>query len=146
MRRGPSDVIVVGIDGRPAGRAAASWAASLARRIGSELLLVHAREEGRPVPFPSIPREEREERERTPLDEALGDISSLTVHREVAAGGAAKALLDAADGADLLVLGRPHRRVPDKPSSGGTTRRILDRSPCPVVLVPERGERSMTED
>lgn len=130
--------IVVGVDGSPAAHAAVRWASDRARELGAELALLHGIEPGRPTPFPAIPRQDAEDHELAPYTEALGDTGDLTISREVVDRAPSRALVDASDGALMVVLGRPRGRISSWPGPTSLTRRVLSASTCPVVLVPER--------
>lgn len=136
---GGTERIVVGVDGTPAAHAAVSWAATQARALDRELLLLHGVEAGRPAPFPAIPpRPGGPDREQQPYRDALGDLDTLSVTREVVDEPPSKALVRASAGALMVVLGRPRGRVSSWPSPTSLTRRVLASATCPVVLVPER--------
>lgn len=130
--------IVVGVDGSPAAHAAVGWAAEQARDLGRELVLLHGTEVGRPTPFPAIPDAPGDGAvELLPYREALGDVSTVSVRREVVDGPPSRALITASTDAVMLVLGRPRGRVTSWPRPGSLTRRVLGGATCPVVLVPE---------
>lgn len=130
--------IVVGVDGSRAAHAAVRWGAVQARELGRELVLLHAREDGRPVPFPAIPPGEADDEGLVAYAAELGDTATLSVRRAVVEGPPSRALIDASPDAVMLVLGRPRRRLSSWPGPASLTRRVLAGSRCPVVLVPER--------
>ena len=131
--------IVVGVDGSPAARAAVRWAADQARELERELVLVHAREDGRPTPFPAIPPD-ADDRVLTPYRDELGEPPPLAVRHRIVDGPPARALVGASDSALMIVLGRPRRRLSSWPAPSSLTRRVLAGARCPVVLVPEHLE------
>lgn len=57
---------------------------------------------------------------------------------EVLAGDTGHALVERAEGAALLVLGRPHHL--GVPLGSRTTNHVLKHATCPVVLVPSRAQ------
>lgn len=57
---------------------------------------------------------------------------------EVLAGDTGAVLADRAEGADLLVLGRPHRV--GLPFGSHAVNHVLKHATCPIVLVPSRAE------
>lgn len=137
MAQGPGGYVLVGVDGSPASYAAVRWAARQARGLGHDLLLLHAREGGRPTAFPALPPPDGAD---AVPDEALDLGEELTVRRESVEGRPSRALVEASTGAVMLVLGRPRRRLSSWPGPTSLTRRVLAEASCPVVLVPERLE------
>lgn len=121
--------ICVGVDSSPASDAAVEWAAAMASRVSLSLTLVSVfdRADGR----------------RT-REDAAADVAAAAAlvpgaepNRVIAGGEIAEALLDAARGAEMLVLGRHstsgmiHNGLG---SVGDTCSRLSD---CPVVIVPQ---------
>lgn len=138
-RGGP---VVVGVDGSPAGRAAIALAADLAVSLGSRLVAVHAWTD---IAFggDGAARRRPEDqhvlaaRASALLDTELAEIilahPDLPVERAVVADTPLRALLAAADGARLLVVGHrggggPGRRL------GSTSLALIEFVPCPVVV------------
>ena len=76
------------------------------------------------------------------LDERLAavvtDFPDVTVHRAPDEGRAAETLLDAAEGAALLVIGARRRGTHPGPRPGPVTHAMLHHAPCPVAVVPHR--------
>jgi nucleotide-binding universal stress UspA family protein len=70
----------------------------------------------------------------TPLREEFPDVE-VTV--EVRHAPPVEAVLDAAEGSDLLVLGRRHHRLPIGSHLGPVVRAALDHGTCPVLVTPE---------
>jgi nucleotide-binding universal stress UspA family protein len=145
-RGGP---VVVGVDGSSAGRAALTLAADLAASLGSRLVAVHAWSD---IVFDSdgsgMRSHEAESvlatRASTLLDAELAEIAlahpGLPMQRSVVADTPLRALLAAADGARLLVVG--HRGVDGGPGRrlGSTSLALVEFVPCPVVVTgPEVG-------
>ena len=107
--------VVVGSDGSPGSIRALAWAGNEAREHGAKLHVVTAYT----VPAPPLAvgygappwREEDEWREdaaailHQTLREALGEDPGVEIAAEVVAGSPAKALIDASEQADLLVVG-----------------------------------------
>lgn len=130
--------VVVGVDTSPAARAAARWAARAALRLGADLVVIHAPEPPGPASFPAVPKAEALDRAfPDELTEELEAADEVNVHLELSSGEPVEALVAASTSAELLVLGRPRRRVGSWPNQGSITRKVLDRSACPVVLVRE---------
>ena len=143
--------IVVGISRRTGSPDALAFAVAEARLRGTSVLAVAAWRPprppgapgGRPVGFPPVTPatvwQEEDERQRVRLLQHLGDDAELVTF-ELRRGAPAAVLLDAAAGAQMLVL--------DSPRAGNLTTvpktwlapSIVLRAPCPVVVMPrERG-------
>jgi nucleotide-binding universal stress UspA family protein len=140
--------IVVGIDGSPQSHAALRFAASEARLRGASLHLVHAWS----VPYvpvstapfvvvgglPELERAVAEQGEIV-LREATEavDLSGIEVELEVARGNAAHALVQAAAGAELLVVGSRGHGGFTGLLLGSVSQACAHHAPCPVVVVRE---------
>jgi nucleotide-binding universal stress UspA family protein len=143
--------IVVGIDGSEQSLAALRFAAEEARLRGATLHLVNAWS----VPYtpistapfvamgglPELERAVAEGGEHI-LDTAAEavDLSGIEVKKEVARGDAAHALLQAAAGADMLVVGsRGHGGFVGL-LLGSVSHASASHATCPVVVVRHEGE------
>jgi nucleotide-binding universal stress UspA family protein len=133
--------VVVGVheDGMPEPVLAAAFAEAAAH--GSSVHLVHAWEiEGAYTDLVSPPAEGWETTVRDAMDAAVRPFAeehpSVTVELEVRRAWPAEALLDLADGADLLVVGRhgSWRHLPHR--IGSIARTLVSEAPCPVMVVP----------
>jgi nucleotide-binding universal stress UspA family protein len=69
-----------------------------------------------------------------PLREEFPDVE-VTVHVQHAP--VVEAVLDGAEGSDLLVLGRRHHLLPVRSHLGPVARAALDHATCPVLITPE---------
>ncbi|MBD0691028.1 universal stress protein [Streptomyces sp. CBMA123] len=137
----PPARIVVGVDGSAPARAAVRWAAGLARLTGGALEAVAVWDfpclfgEHGLVP-PALDGFEPERRAAEILDETAAGCA-LPLSRRLRAGSPGPALVAAATGAGLLVLGnRGHATPPDVPL-GTVAHYCLCHAPCPVVIVRE---------
>jgi nucleotide-binding universal stress UspA family protein len=131
--------IVVGVDGSEGGIRALDWAVAEAARRGGTVVAVTAWQWTEPQLGVDV-RAEREQAARRTLEEAV--IAARTPYPQVVvstvavAGGAAEALLGAATGADLLVLGsHGHGRL-FHAVLGSVTEACIRRAACPVVVIP----------
>lgn len=127
-------------------------AAWLASRLGAELTLVYVATELRTVSQVAIGagiREEevrarmvREARERA-REWGLRALEGLPFEVLIEEGSVADrvAAVASAVGADLVVAGGEARGAVQGMILGDTTRDILRRTPCPVVVVPPLAER-----
>ncbi len=134
--------IVVGVDASDPSLDALRWALAEARLRGAEVQLVHAFP--RPelvgmtmvVTLPSD-AELRAASEQV-LSEALervGGAGDVRVTRHVGTGGPAAVLVEAAEGADLLVVGARGLGGFKGLILGSVTQQVIAHAPCPVVVI-----------
>lgn len=135
--------IVVGIDGSPHSRQTLAFAVEEARRRDATIDAVYAY--APPVYWSApefgvlIPRPESEvvEDARGLLERELADVpDDVRVERVVVEGPAARALLETARGADLLVVGSRGRGGFMGLLLGSTSHQVVTHATCPVVVVP----------
>jgi nucleotide-binding universal stress UspA family protein len=139
--------VVVGIDGSEASREALRWAADEARLRGTSLRVVHSWTRpyavSGPNPQPERPQVDEQSNERRFAEELLEreleatgvHVTGVPIEPELVEGAPAKTLLDAAQNADLLVIGSDrHPKLVDHPL-GRVGRECVQHSPCPVVIV-----------
>jgi nucleotide-binding universal stress UspA family protein len=137
--------IVVGVDGSERARRALLWALDEAELRQAELDVVLAWSNS--MMFASSPyvgayldpAQERNEAKRL-LDDIVAKSvpvgHPVRVHRILAEGNAAASLLEAAKGADLLVVGsRGHGGFVGL-LLGSVSQQCVHHAPCPVVVVP----------
>ncbi|HEU5085407.1 MAG TPA: universal stress protein [Acidimicrobiales bacterium] len=134
--------IVVGVDGSPASVRALQQAVGLAAALGAEVDAVHswlvsygATELSM---MPAVPSTELQAAAEQTLAEAVAavDAKGVTVNRIVIEGDAASTLLDAARGADMLVVGsRGHGGFVGL-LLGSVSHKVIHHAPCPVLVVP----------
>src|SRR5665213_2102822 len=133
--------IVVGVDGSEMSLEAPAWAGDEAMRIGASLTAVMA------WTFPNVwgptptwppgmdPIEETRKQLAQAVRSVLGKNRSLAVRESVIEGHAASVLIDAAQRADLLVVGRHgHTQVVGK-LFGSISQHCASHAPCPVTIV-----------
>ena len=136
--------IVVGVDGPEGSESALHWALDEARRRGSRLDVVHvwhipyAGEVSGLVLVEMSERAEQQAREllRSVLEHNVGEDAGVEVVPMVTGGRAAPALLDAARGAELLVVGSRGRGGFKSLLLGSVSSACVHHAPCPVVVVP----------
>jgi nucleotide-binding universal stress UspA family protein len=144
--------VVVGIDGSPGSRAALAYALRDAARRGAAVEAVAAFASPdypgveywaplygpMPVPVEQVRDQVRRDAERT-VQEVTGELSpeiaAPPVTVRVVAGGAADALLNAAEGADLLVVGSRGRGGFRSMLLGSVSLACALHSLCPVTVV-----------
>ncbi|MBB4951653.1 nucleotide-binding universal stress UspA family protein [Kitasatospora gansuensis] len=76
------------------------------------------------------------------LDPWRSRYPQLAITAQALLGTAALTLLDAAAGADLLVIGRHGRRLPVGTQLGSVAQAAVHHAPCPVAVVPADQPRS----
>ena len=135
--------IVVGVDGSAHARLALAQAVDEARRRDATVDAVYAY--APPVYWSApefgvlIPRPESEVVEDATqlLERELADVpADVTVEPVVVEGPAARALLETARGADLLVVGSRGRGGFMGLLLGSTSHQVVTHATCPVVVVP----------
>ncbi|MDH6546995.1 universal stress protein [Streptomyces sp. SAI-041] len=140
------DRIVVGVDGSEASRAALRWATEAARRLGAEVVAVHAWDPAPALaPYARVRdrAQQAAQRERAAevlaaaVRETVGPRVDPAVRAVLVEGPAARVLLQQSRGALLLALGLS-RPVQDglRPAVSPVGRECLRGSPVPVVAVP----------
>ena len=133
-------VIVVGTDGSDNSHRAVRWAAEEARLRGAKLLVIHS------WTFPTatkgtdnLPHADLEAAAQKVLDEAIGaisDPSGIELERMVAPESPAQALIQASEGADLVVVGSRGLGGFRGLLLGGVAQQVAHHAKCPVVIVP----------
>lgn len=131
--------VVVGVDGQPGSAGALRYAVAEARRRHAPLRVVHV------VPVflslgPAIPLSDLHRIGQEVLDAAGRTVRALEADLDVtsviAHGDRRGGLVKAADGAQLVVLGRETRRGLDRVLTGTVTAGVATHAPCDVVVVP----------
>jgi nucleotide-binding universal stress UspA family protein len=135
--------IVVGVDGSHGAQVALRWAIDEARRRGAALEVVHAWHVpylagSTYVPVPAFDVGAFEASERAVLDHAVDaeDTTGVDVTRVLGCDSAARTLLHAAKGADLLVVGTRGRGGFAGLLLGSVSHAVAQHAPCAVVVVP----------
>jgi nucleotide-binding universal stress UspA family protein len=141
--------IMVGVGDGVAGQAAVAWALAVARRSGASVEAVRSWVHSpRPLKdLESVEEMDRRTEEGVRAVLAAHDIAGVEVDVAVARGPARHALLHLVEQRhpSMIVVGRrssKDRAVPRMLGSVG--RRLVDASPCPVVVVSE--DRAITPD
>lgn len=135
---------VVGASIDAASDAAIEFAAGHAKRESKELHIVHAWELPVTGEFPppmtggtgSIPDVQRRALEAFTA-EVLTDSSDLEVTSAAEQGAPVEVLREAAEGADLLVVGRRTRSPLTRLLLGSVSHALVQDPPCPIAVVPQ---------
>ncbi|MEV8093314.1 universal stress protein [Kitasatospora sp. NPDC085879] len=139
--------IVAGVDGSPSSIDALRWAVGQAHEVGAVVEAVIAWE------YPVTPGWTGPTTEdgfgagiaRKILDEAIAEVSDpqrpVWIGARVVEGGAVPALLDAARGAELLVVGSRGHGGFTGALLGSVGQHCVQHAPCPVVVVRHREVR-----
>ena len=138
--------IVVGVDGSEAGQDALRWAVAEAQSRGAHLQIVHAWQLPYvgPTPFAgmAIDLDDLEASARAELEQAVADIdlTGLAAPAEMVLVNRAPAvaLVEAAKGADLLVVGTRGRGGFAGLLLGSVSQQLTHHAPCPIVIVPHQ--------
>jgi nucleotide-binding universal stress UspA family protein len=146
--------VVVGVDASPESRAALRWAVEHAQRTGGRVTAV-AVSELRPLlaPVPGgsygmVDDENVTAEAELWLSEAVGALpaeAAEVIESRVERGDAAEALLEAARGAELLVLGNHGRGALSGALAASVAQHCVRHAACPLVLVPA-AEPAATDD
>jgi nucleotide-binding universal stress UspA family protein len=139
--------IVVGVDGSDGSVAALRWALGEARLRGAGVEVIHswdypylAYTEVTGMAAGVVSREDLEkvgqEVLQATIDRVAGEASGIDVRPVVMQGGAAATLLQAAVGADLLVVGTRGHGGFTGLLLGSVSQHAVHHAPCPVVVVP----------
>lgn len=135
--------IVVGIDGSDTSRRALRWALDEGRLRQAAVEVVHTWDApyiAYPYSVPVFDPETYEKAAKQVLDTAVEaeDTSGLPVpvERIVTPGGAASAILEAAKGAELVVVGSRGLGGFKGLLLGSVSHQVTHHAPCPVVVVP----------
>lgn len=135
--------IVVGVDGSAPSRAALAWALRQARLTGAAVDAVIAwhHPTAYRYPLPIAPETTARELATRVLESAVDEVShglpgeQAVITPRVQEGNAAAVLLDAAAGADLLVVGSRGHGGFSAALLGSTSQNCVQHAPCPVVVI-----------
>ena len=137
--------IVIGTDGSPGARAAVSEGLEMARRLGGQVTFVAVRH-GISVlgdPYYQHRLSDQLAHARAAVEDAMAEAERLGVHAEyeIAEGEAADEILKAARyrEADLIVVGSRGLGAIAGALLGSVSRKLVQHSPIPVLVVKERG-------
>jgi nucleotide-binding universal stress UspA family protein len=142
-RGSASGRIVVGVDGSEASQLALDWAVEEARVSGARLEVIHAWQApvGSEPYLASVDRAELESHERQVLDASVDRVDegglAASIERVFTFDDPGAALLRAAEGADLLVVGSRGRGGFAGLLLGSVSQKAIHHARCPVVVIPD---------
>jgi nucleotide-binding universal stress UspA family protein len=140
--------IVVGVDGSASSKAALAWAVGQARYTGAAVEAVTAWEFGLTYGFPPTAAFDIDYAgiAADVVADAIAGVSSpgepVKIRSVVAHGHPAQVLLDASEGAELLVVGSRGRGGFTGALLGSTSQHCVQHATCPVVVIRDSGSRS----
>lgn len=135
-----SGTIVIGVDGSPQSRQAMRWGARLARTFGAPITVVTAWEYpityGYGAPLPNWdPAEDMRQVQEEVIAGVFGDDPPPDLNRVLQCGNTAHVLLEAAEGAVMLVVGsRGHGGFAGL-LLGSVSAAVSEHASCPVLIV-----------
>ncbi|RFC74402.1 universal stress protein [Streptomyces sp. AcE210] len=133
--------MVVGVDGSPSSRAALRWAVRYAGLVGGRVEAVSAWEVAGMASWsaPAVDTDFDEgEAERGLVEEVravLGEDGANLVHERLVRGNAAEVLVDAAEGAEMLVVGSRGHGGFRRALLGSVSQQVAHHAPCPVTII-----------
>ncbi len=141
----PGRRIVVGIDGSPSSKAALKWAVRQAAMSGGTVEAITAWHYPAMyggygwVPVSAVDPVNFDEIARKTLSEAVAECvdpaSSVQISTRLAEGNPAQVLMEAAKGAELLVVGSRGHGGFAGALLGSVSQHCASHSPCPIVII-----------
>lgn len=142
--RSSCDEVVVGVDGSSCSRRALRWAADWAKAHDKQLVVLMAwnyLDPQGPDGSISFDPEYDDEKAAAALDQIVADVldgrPNPRIRTETVCELPARAVLDRAKGACLVVVGRHGTSRWAPPELGATALQVLHHAACPVAVVPE---------
>ncbi len=132
--------IVVGVDGSSHSEHALRWSAQLAALLGAQLEIVTAWEYPPSFGWAAIapewnPARDMEKVAAETIQAVFGDQPPPGLHVHVREGGAAKVLLEASEGAVMLVVGSRGHGGFSGLLLGSVSANVAEHAACPVLII-----------
>lgn len=137
--------VIVGYDGSDGAVEALDWATAEAELRGDDLLIVHAWHEpiagvGAPmaplaVMDPRLFEDAARQLLSSVVERVAAEHPSLHVTGRLVVGGSGPAIVEATEGADLVVVGARGRRELTELVLGSVSQHVLHHAACPVVVM-----------
>lgn len=136
----PAPRVVVGVDGSSSSFDALRWAVRYARLIGGQVDAVTAWDMPHGWSAPAVDAdfdlESARDRQAREIRDALDEEAAASVRAHLVRGDTSDILFRAAEGAQVLVVGRRGRGGFARTVLGSISHRVAQHAPCPVVIVP----------
>ncbi|MER7584122.1 universal stress protein [Kitasatospora sp. NPDC097691] len=138
--------IIVGVDGSPASEQALQWAIHYAEAVGGRVEAIAAWEypafygwagQSGAIAAAYNPEELAGKTLSETVTKVVGAAPAVQISESVMPGNAARVLLDAAEGAALVVVGSRGLGGFSGLLLGSVSRHLTEHAPCPVVVVRE---------
>jgi nucleotide-binding universal stress UspA family protein len=132
--------IVVGVDGSRHSHQALRWGAHLAALLGARLEAVTAWDYPATYGWAAIapgwnPGQDTKKTLDDAVSAAFGDQPPAGLQQQIREGGAAKVLLEAAEGAAMLIVGSRGHGGFTGLLLGSVSANIAEHAPCPVLII-----------
>ncbi|MEU2912747.1 universal stress protein [Streptomyces massasporeus] len=138
--------VVVGVDGSPASHAALRWAVHHARMVGGTVEAIYvwdtpsARGWSGPAVDPDFDLEQARERFAQELRTVFPGEQPPRLQEHLVQGDPSEALIQASEGAELLVVGRRGIGGFARAMLGSVSQRCAQHAACPVVVVRQEND------
>ncbi|MFD5949148.1 universal stress protein [Streptomyces collinus] len=141
--------VVVGVDGSPASHAALRWAVHHARMIGGAVEAIYvwdtpsARGWSGPAVDPDFDLEQARERFAQEVRAVFPGGQPPRLQEHLVQGDPSEALVQASEGAELLVVGRRGIGGFARAMLGSVSQRCAQHAACPVVVVHQEKDPAL---
>ncbi|MFD8234796.1 universal stress protein [Streptomyces sp. NPDC059696] len=142
----PGPRLIVGVDGSPSSHAALRWAEHYARMVGGVVEAIHvwdtpsAQGYSGPASDPDFDLQQARERFAEELRTVFPDERPARLREHLVEGDPSEALIQASEGAELLVVGRRGRGAFARAMLGSVSQRCAQHAACPVVVVGQQAD------
>ncbi|MFI2635995.1 universal stress protein [Streptomyces collinus] len=141
--------VVVGVDGSPASHAALRWAVHHARMVGGAVEAIYvwdtpsARGWSGPAVDPDFDLEQARERFAQEVRAVFPGGQPPRLQEHLVQGDPSEALVQASEGAELLVVGRRGIGGFARAMLGSVSQRCAQHAACPVVVVHQEKDPAL---
>lgn len=138
--------VVVGVDGSPASHAALRWAVHHARMVGGAVEAIYvwdtpsARGWSGPAVDPDFDLEQARERFAQEVRTVFPGEQPPRLQEHLVQGDPSEALIQASEGAELLVVGHRGMGGFARAMLGSVSQRCAQHAACPVVVVHQEND------
>lgn len=139
----PDGPVLVGVDGSARSERAVGWAFDHAHRHGRSLQALHVFDDPMAVPSLGIPRNVDHGQARESAERYLADLVApwaekypeVAIEHALCGGSAARSLVDASQGASLVVVGRRGHGGFAGVLLGSVSQAVMRHAHCPVAVI-----------